>query len=81
MGGNGVNTIVGALIATIIAVLTGTMALLTGEGVTAVGDISQIQWIILGVGGALTFSKDLQAIATRRVISRVTGSTDGGGEI
>ena len=72
------NSVIGAAIATLIALLTATLALLQGEGVTSLGDISQLQWIILVIGGAITFLKDLQAISTRRVINNVTGSGDGG---
>lgn len=73
-----VNTIVGALVATIIAILTGALALLSGDTITALSDISQLQWVILLVGGAITFFKDFQAITARRLVNKVTGSGDGG---
>jgi hypothetical protein len=62
------NTIVGALVATIIAMLTAALALLNG-----------LQWVILLIGGAITFFKDFQAISARRLVNKVTGTGDGGG--
>ncbi len=75
------NTIIGAFIATIIAILTASLALLSGEGITSLSDISGLQWTILLVGGAITFGKDFQAIWTRRLVNKVTGSGDGGGTV
>ncbi len=75
------NTIIGALVATLIALATASLALLSGEGVTSLSDISGLQWTILLVGGAITFGKDFQAIWTRRLVNRVTGSGDGGGKV
>lgn len=75
------NTIIGALIATVIAILTTSLALLSGEGVTSLGDITGLQWTILLVGGAITFGKDFQAISARRLVNKVTGSGDGGGTV
>ena len=75
------NTILGALIATIIALLTASLALLSGETVTSLSDISSLQWIILLVGGAITFFKDFQAISARRLVNKVTGTGDGGGNV
>jgi hypothetical protein len=75
------NTIIGALIATIIAILTTSLALLSGEGITSLSDISGLQWTILLVGGAITFGKDFQAITARRLVNKVTGSGDGGGTV
>lgn len=75
------NTIIGAVIASLIALVTGAMALLQGEGVMQVSDISQVQWLILGGGALITFLKDYQAIATRSMINRVTKTNDGGGSV
>jgi uncharacterized membrane protein len=75
------NTIVGAFVAFVIAILTASLALLSGDSVTSLGDISSLQWIILLIGGAITFFKDFQAITTRRLVNKVTGSGDGGGSI
>jgi len=73
------NTTTGAFIAVAIAFITGFLALMSQDGVNGIADISEKAWWILGGGGALTFMKDYQAIATRRVINRVTGTGDGGG--
>jgi len=75
------NAILGALIAALIAIGTGAVALLTVASVETFADISQIQWAVLLIGGLLTFLKDWQAISARRVINKVTGSGDGGGSI
>ena len=75
------NTIIGALIATLIAVATAALALLSGAGVTSLSDISGLQWTILLIGGAITFGKDFQAISARRLVNKVTGSGDGGGTV
>lgn len=75
------NTLVGALVATIIALLTAALALLSGPEVTSLSDISGLQWTILLIGGAITFFKDFQAISARRLVNKVTGSGDGGGTV
>ena len=72
------NTIIGALIATIIAMATAALALLSGANVTSLGDISGLQWTILLIGGLITFGKDFQAISARRLVNKVTGTGDGG---
>lgn len=75
------NSVLGGLIATLIAMLTAALALLSGEGITAVTDISGLQWTILVIGGAITFLKDWQSITSRRIINMATGSGDGGGAV
>ena len=72
-----VQTIGGALIAALILFFTGMLALLTGEDVTSVSDIGQIQWIVLSVGALIGFLKDYQALSTRELIGKLTGT--GGG--
>jgi len=72
------NTIIGALIATIIAMATAALALLSGPDVTSLSDISGLQWTILLIGGLITFGKDFQAISARRLVNKVTGTGDGG---
>ena len=72
------NSFLGALIAALIAGLTATLVVLTGEDVTSLGDITGLQWTILVVGVAITGLKDFQAITARRVINSLTGSGDGG---
>ena len=84
------NSVLGALLAALITLGTGATALLTGEvcvvvdgeevcrSVTRVSDISQLQWIILGIGAGVGFLKDWQAITVRRQIDRITNTGDGG---
>ncbi len=66
-----VETILGAVLAAIILLGTGFIALLTQEGVTSLSDIGQIPMIVLGVGAAIGFLKDYQAISTRRAIAKL----------
>lgn len=68
-------TIVGALIAAVIGLLTGFLALLMQDGVNSISDISQIPWIVLVVGATISFLKDFQALTTRRIIGKITGGT------
>lgn len=75
------NTVLGALVAALIAIGTAAIALLTATEVETFADISAIQWTVLLIGGTLTFLKDYQAISSRRLINRVTGTGDGGGQV
>jgi len=72
------NTIIGAFVATIVALLTAALALLSGPDITSLSDITGLQWTILLIGGAITFFKDFQAISARRLVNKVTGTGDGG---
>ncbi len=72
------NTIIGAFIATIIAMATAALALLSGPDITSLSDITGLQWVILLIGGLITFGKDFQAISARRLVNKVTGTGDGG---
>ena len=76
-----VNTLVGALVAALILFFTGMLALLQTEGVQTISDIGQVAWIVLGVGSLISFLKDYQAISARRLINKITGSGDGGGNL
>ncbi len=71
-----IETFVGALIAALIAFLTGAIALLTQDGVADLSDIGQVAWIVLGGGAAITFLKDMQAVWTRQKLANVTGSNN-----
>ena len=72
------NTIIGALIAAIITGLTAALALLQGPDVSALSDITGLQWAVLAIGVALAFFKDFQALTVRRLTNKVTGTGDGG---
>ncbi len=65
--------ILGAAIAALIGFLTAMLALLVQDGVNAIGDISQLAWIVAGVGALIAFLKDYQAINTRKAIANITG--------
>jgi hypothetical protein len=63
-----INTIISALIASLIAFTTGALALLQQPDA-----ISSKAWIVLGVGTCVTFLKDFQTLWTRVMASKVTG--------
>jgi len=67
-----IENIGGAAFAALNVFLTGTLALFQTDGVSTIGDIPQLAWIILTVGTALGFVKDAQALWTRRQLSRLT---------
>ena len=77
MGEMNVATISAAFIAALIGFLTAVLALLSQEGVTQISDISQLAWIVAGIGALISFLKDFQAVSTRRVISKLTGTGEG----
>ena len=66
--------ILGAFLAVIIGTGTAIITAITGEGVVTLADISQIQWLVIGVGAVIAFAKDLQALATRTFIGKMTGT-------
>lgn len=67
-------TIIGALIAALIGMFTAVMALLVADGISSIGDIAQLSWIVVGIGALISFLKDYQAINTRKAIAKLTGS-------
>lgn len=69
-----IETLLGALVAAVIGGLTAFLALLNQAGVNGPGDISTNAWYVLLVGVALAFGKDFQALTSRRILSRFTGS-------
>lgn len=75
------NAFLGALIAAILTGLTAALVLLSGDTVTSLASITPLQWVILAIGVAIAFFKDLQAISARRLINKVTKTGDGGGTI
>ncbi len=77
MGEMNLPTISAAFIAALIGFLTAVLALLSQEGVTQISDISQLAWIVAGIGALISFLKDFQAMSTRRVISKLTGTGEG----
>lgn len=75
------NTIIGALIAALILFLSSLITLFVENGDLTLGMIKQATWISIGGGALVQFLKDYHAINTRRLVNKVTGSGDGGGEV
>ena len=69
-----IETILGAILAAVIAFGGGALALLQQEGVEQIADISQIAWVVLAIAAGLALAKDLQALTVRRSLTAVTGS-------
>ncbi len=67
-------TVTGALIAALIGFVTGFIALFQMEGVTSWRDIAEASWWVLAGGAVLSFLKDYQALATRRMIGKMRGN-------
>lgn len=65
-----IDVTIGALIAALNVGITASLALLMGDTVNGLEDISRLQWIILVVGTVGAFAKDFQAIWTRERIQR-----------
>ena len=72
------NTIVGALIAALILFISTVVTLFTNNPDLTFAQLSTVS--LLG-GAAVAFFKDYQAISTRRLVNKVTGSGDGGGTL
>lgn len=67
------NSIISAVINSLILFGTAFLALFQTEGIGSVTDISEATWWIVGGGAAIAFLKDVQAISTRRLIARTRG--------
>jgi len=65
-------TVLGALIASLILFLAGTLALLQMPETSGIRDITMTAWIVLGIGAAISFLKDYQALTTRKLLSNLT---------
>jgi hypothetical protein len=75
------NTLVGALIAALI-LFTSSMVTLFVENPDLTFDmIKTSSWVSISGGALIAFLKDYQAISTRRLVNKVTGSGDGGGTV
>ena len=75
------NTLVGALIAALILFGSSVVTLFTADPELTFADFSTAMWVSLVGGAAVAFLKDYQAISTRRLVNKVTGSGDGGGAV
>ena len=76
-----VNTLVGALIAALILFISTVVTLFTNNPDLTFAQLSTATWVSLLGGAAVAFFKDYQAISTRRLVNKVTGSGDGGGTL
>jgi len=72
------NTIVGALIAALILFGSSVVTLFTQDPTLTFADLTTSAWVSLVGGAAVAFLKDYQALTTRRLVNKVTGSGDGG---
>lgn len=75
------NVLIGALIAALILFFSNMVTLFMENPELTFSMIKQSTWVSVVGGAAIAFLKDYQAISTRRVISKMTGSGDGGGSI
>lgn len=73
-----VNTLVGALIAASILFISSTVTLFASNPELTFSDLTTATWVSLLGGAAVAFFKDYQALTTRRLVNKVTGSGDGG---
>ena len=75
------NTIIGALLATLIGFGNALLALYMNDPNLTFGMITQAAWVGMIVGAIIQFLKDYQAISARRLVNKITGSGDGGGAV
>ncbi len=75
------NVFIGALVAALILFLSSMVTLFTNDPTLEFDTISTAVWVSIAGGAAIAFLKDFQAITTRRLINKATGSGDGGGSI
>jgi len=75
------NTLVGALIAALILFGSSVVTLFTNNPDLTFAQLTTATWVSLLGGAAIAFLKDYQAITTRRLVNKVTGSGDGGGSV
>lgn len=73
-----VNTLVGALIAALILFGSSVVTLFTNDPTLTFAQLGTATWVSLIGGAGIAFLKDYQALTTRRLVNKVTGSGDGG---
>jgi hypothetical protein len=74
---NNLNTIIGALVAALILFVSSIVSLFTAQPELTFGDVTVATWVSIGGGALVAFLKDFQAISTRRVVNKFTGTGDG----
>lgn len=72
------NTLIGAAIAAAILFGSSMVTLFTSNPDLTFADLSTATWVSLLGGAAVAFLKDYQALTTRRLVNKVTGTGDGG---
>lgn len=75
------NVVISALIAALILFVSNMVTLFINSPSLEFYMIATATWVSIGGGALLAFLKDYQAITTRRLINKATGSGDGGGEL
>lgn len=75
------NVFIGALVAALILFMSSMVTLFTNDPALEFSGIPTAVWVSIAGGAAISFFKDYQAISTRRMINKATGSGDGGGTV
>ena len=73
-----INTWSGAILAGIINGATALGVLFADNQELEFSDISTAAWVTLGTGVVVQLAKDFQALSTRRLVNKLTGTGDGG---
>lgn len=76
-----INSFVGALIAALILFISSITTLFVENPELTFAMIKQSSWVSIVGGAVVAFLKDYQAISTRRLVNKFTGSGKGGGTI
>ncbi len=75
------NVFLGALLAALILFVSNIVTLFTNDPALEFNTIPTAVWVSIAGGALAVFLKDFQAISTRRLINKATGSGDGGGTV
>lgn len=75
------NQLIGALVAALVLFLSSIVTLFTNDPLLEFEAIKTAAWVSMGGGALIAFLKDYQAISTRRLINKATGTGDGGGQV
>lgn len=72
------NTTINALVAALIIFLSNIVTLFSNDATLTFGEITQAAWVAIAGAALISFFKDYNTINARRIISKTTGSKDGG---
>lgn len=78
---NQVNTILGAVVAALILIVSSIVTLFASDPALTFGTISQGTWVAILGGGLVAFLKSFNTINVRRLTNKITHSGDGGGPL